>query len=196
MTLTKVTSGVLDDDALNDKTVPVSTSGEPGLHFGAETSGETGFGIHTGTENILRGYAQDKDSLHISNGAVSSFSFNSYGDITIADDAVHQLDLDDAAVLFDQQGVMLISTNGTSTAALIQYRVTAGSAGEINIMSQAGTNVEVTASNTAPTGTTGTDGKFTVYVNKTENSVYFENRRGSSHTLSVTFFGHGGGMNK
>jgi len=49
-----------------------------------------------------------------------------------------------------------------------------------------GANIEVTTG--ILSGTTGTDGKFTISAH-TDGKIYFENRRGSTRGFTYTLFG-------
>jgi hypothetical protein len=196
MALTKVTSGVLDDDALDDKTVPVSTSGEPGLHFGAEPSGETGVGIHTGTENKLRTYVQDIEAARInSGGGIASWAFGSVGsEKIIADDDHYEIALGNPGAGPDRSGIMLFHTPtaaGANAVAVIYYRTASD---VMEILSQ-GSSAKVTVAGGATrTGTSGTDGKFNISCDNSTDKLYFENRLGASVAICVMFIGQGSGM--
>lgn len=196
MALTKVTSGVLDDNALNDKTVPVSASGEPGLHFGAEPSGETGIGIHTSTEDKLRMYVQDVEATRInSGGGIASWAFGSIGsEKIIADDDYYEIALGNPGAGPDRSGIMLFHTPtaaGASAVAMIYYRTESD---VMEILSQ-GSSAKVTVAGGATrTGTSGTDGKFNISCDNSTDKLYFENRLGASAAICVMFIGQGSGM--
>ncbi len=175
--------------------IPTSPSGEPGLHFGSEASGETGFGIHTGEENRLKAYVQDMLGAQLdANGVLSAQTFNTDGGITIADDSVYSIDKDDAGVEFDSNGMLVVITSATQTTGIVGFRLQSGSNGEIFVLVQPSTTLAVSAVSSAPTGTTGTNGKFTISVQKNTQQIHFENRRGASVSLSYMFIGGGVGV--
>lgn len=176
----------------SDIFAPLSSSGEPILHFGAEGSGETGIGMHSGSENILRVFCQgDPVANFVSNAYLASQTFVTRGGITIADDAVYTLDKDDAGVFFDSNSIMIINTSATETSGIVGFRLQASTNGEIFIVAQPSTTIEVSAVASAPSGTTGVDGKLTVSTNKTDQTIHIENRRGASISVSYAFIGGG-----
>ena len=176
----------------SDIFAPLSSTGEPILHFGGESSGETGFGMHSGSENILRAIVQGNSVANFVSGAsLASQTFLTRGAISIADDAVHTVDKDDADVFFDSNSILLFNTSATQTAGIVGFRMQSGTNGEIFIIAQPATNLEVSSVGSAPSGTTGTNGKFTISVNKTDQTLHFENRRGATTTISYMFVGGG-----
>jgi hypothetical protein len=183
------------------RTVAGSVVAGPGLHFGTEPSGETGIGILTGSENILRVYIQDQIAATFgANGELSAQTFFTDGAITIADNAVHIIDQDDADITFDSNSLMMFGTSVPNTGGIVGFRLQSP---EISIIAQqaettssadigatlVGT-LEVTTGVLA--GTTGTNGKLTISVDDTNNAIYIENRRGASLTLYYMFVGGGG----
>lgn len=99
--------------------------------------------------------------------------------ITINDDSVFSF----AAPLY---GLLVINSRRTQNpniACVVNFT----SAGPLcTIMAQPSTQVEVSTS--ILTGTTGTDGKFTVSLNA-NGSLYLENRTGTSAIISLTILG-------
>jgi hypothetical protein len=72
-------------------------------------------------------------------------------------------------------GVLFFRTFGGDSWAIVFYDATSPTAYAISV--SAGSNTNVTTG--ALTGTTGTDGRFTVSAH-TDGKIYFENRRGST----------------
>ena len=178
--------------------VPVSASdpAKPGIHFGAEPSGDTGIGIHTGTENKLRAYVQDIEAARLnSGGGIASWAFGSVGsEKIIADDASYEIALGNPGAGPDRSGIILFHTPtaaGANAVAMIYYRTASD---VMEILSQ-GSSAKVTvAGGAVRTGTSGTDGKFNISCDNSTDKLYFENRLGASAAINLMFVGQGAGM--
>jgi hypothetical protein len=118
-------------------------------------------------------------------GRVIATSFRA-GQTVIADDAVTLLNISPSAGT-----LVLNSISAGGNRAFVQcgvaYRVTSGQTPFAVIAFQAADAVEAT---TGPlTGTTGTDGKFTVSADAATGTVYLENRTGASITVNRMVIG-------
>lgn len=103
------------------------------------------------------------------------------GNVTISDDSASSITPDNTI------GSILVTARATSYSsvnALVIYR-TLATAFTV-IMAQSGSTVEVTTG--ALTGTDGTDTKFTISAH-TDGKIYFENRTGTSVSITWTLFG-------
>lgn len=78
-------------------------------------------------------------------------------------------------------GFVAVSSDGSSTWAFLHYRVT-----ESPLINSIGDGGMVTLTTGALTGTTGTDGNFTVSAGD-DGYLYIENRLGTTRTITVTF---------
>lgn len=97
-------------------------------------------------------------------------------DFTIADDSVSQINLNRTSVFFT--GALIL------TVGVIEYAILATRPANTPNVASMLASANVNTSTVALTGTTGTDGKFTVGV--TNGILYFENRLGSSQRVSVS----------
>ncbi len=100
-------------------------------------------------------------------------------DILIASDGVS-----DAIPYYGASGIITITSFGYKTGAIAHYRATYSSSSAIEIIS---TPMTVEANVGIPTGTTGTDGKVTIFNDYTNRNIYIENRQGSSDRFTLVF---------
>ena len=176
--------------------IPVSDTGDPGLHFGAEPSGETGIGIHTGSENRLRTYVQNVEAARFnSGGGIASWAYGSVGSEKIlSTDTVYEIELGHPGSSPDRAGIMIFHTPtipGSNTAAIIYYR---SGSNVIEILSQSAAGLITVAGNVVGTGTAGADGYFNITCHAGYDKLYFENRLAGDVAICVMFIGQGSGM--
>lgn len=107
-------------------------------------------------------------------------SFRSGPEVSIADDAVYAYEFSPGTT---SHGVLLFHGNSDGTIyGMFVFRA-AASGSYITPMLPSGSNTDAVL--TALTGTTGTNGRFTVGV--TQDAIYFENRRGGARSIVLTF---------
>ena len=215
--IVKPDGSVLVKKIFGDQIIPASAAtGTVSLKIGSQpnsASGNlTGFDVVTGSENRLEVITQGNLSASFVNGEFSAATFSSFNDISLPDDGnVHNaasvLKVDFSGELTegyqgDRSGMLMINAqNITNTGALIRYRLTAGTNGQIVDMAEANEGsdtVKVSAVNEGGTITDTTvyvDGKLHVLVDRQADAMYFLNRRGAAATISFVWFHGGGGLN-
>jgi len=117
---------------------------------------------------LLSGNSINGKSVSIENDAVATFSFARYG------------------------GFIFVTCNGNDSFPLGQNSAAlfadwGGSAGQINYLYQ-GPSFEGNSGATIPTGTTGVDGKVTIFVGGDDDVFYLENRTGGTRDFQVAIF--------
>lgn len=115
----------------------------------------------------------------------TSAYFTSLRSVLINDAAVYTVDLSNVGGI---AGVLINARNSSynTVNCLAQFRKSATAFCDIIV--QSSNAVEVGSTGTTPTGTSGTNGKVTLFAREND-TLYIENRRGSAISISLTFFG-------
>lgn len=132
------------------------------------TDGECSFAeIATFAKKNTSAYFSSVRSITINNGAVYTVDLNNIGNI--------------AAFIMNARNSAYNTVN-----CLAQFRKSANAF--CDILAQSSNAVEVGSTSTTPTGGSGTSGKVTIFATENEN-LYIENRKGTTISISLTFFG-------
>ena len=123
------------------------------------------------------------DQVISPNLLVGGASSNDGGGRSIADDAVFKIKPPNAV------GILCLASSRAGVTGLVHFRTSDSSAGVLATIIAASTEIEVTTGDL--TGTTGTDGKFTISPGATDGAIHLENRESVTVKVSWLFIALG-----